>query len=132
MKIKLLLPALPVVFASVMAKANPAPPNSDETSTKNEIVGGVFHKETKKPLSNVNVTAYLITNKKEKVVVSDSNGNYAFDDLKPGTYKFVFEKDGYKKVTREKIVIKTDEGSQLNIEMKEEKDFDFVPGAFNF
>ena len=37
-----------------------------------------------------------------------------------------------KKVTKEKIIIKTDDGFQLNIEMAEEKDFDFMPGAFNF
>jgi hypothetical protein len=35
-------------------------------------------------------------------------------------------------VTKEKIIIKTDDGFLLNIEMMEEKDFDFVPGAFNF
>ena len=92
----------------------------------------MYHTTTKKPLTNVSVTAYLTSDKKEKVVLSDSNGNYAFDDLKPGVYKFVFEKDGYKKVTKEKVFIKTDEGFQLNIEMAEEKDFDFIPGAFNF
>src|SRR5215211_7183625 len=132
MKIKLLLLGCAVVFASVIAKANPTPAESDGTTKKNDINGGVFHNETKKPLSHVSVTAYLTSNKKEKVVVSDGNGNYAFDDLKPGVYKFVFEKDGYKKVTREKVFIKTDEGFQLNIEMAEEKDFDFIPGAFNF
>jgi hypothetical protein len=132
MKIKLLLLSCTVLFASVMAKANNIPTESDGTTKKNDINGGVYHNETRKPLNNVSVTAYLTTNKKEKIVVSDSNGNYAFDDLKPGLYKFVFEKDGYKKVTKEKIFIKTDEGFQLNIEMAEEKDFDFIPGAFNF
>jgi len=132
MKIKLLLLSCTVLFASVIAKANPTPTESDGTTKKNDINGGVYHSETKKPLSNVSVTAYLTTNKKEKVIVSDNNGNYAFDDLKPGVYKFVFEKDGYKKVTKEKIFIKTDEGFQLNVEMAEEKDFDFIPGAFNF
>jgi hypothetical protein len=120
------------VFASVIAKASPVPADVDGTTKKNDINGGVYHNETKKPLSNVSVTAYLTSNKKEKVIVSDNNGNYAFDDLKPGTYKFVFEKDGYKKVTKEKIIIRTDEGFQLNIEMMQEKDFDFVPGAFTF
>lgn len=132
MKIKLLLLSCTVLFASVIAKANPTPTESDGTTKKNDINGGVYHNTTKKPLSNVSVTAYLTSEKKEKVVLSDSNGNYAFDDLKPGVYKFVFEKDGYKKVTKEKIFIKTDEGFQLNIEMAEEKDFDFIPGAFNF
>lgn len=132
MKIKLLLLSCIVVFASVTANATPLPAEADGTTKKNDINGGVFHNETKKPLSNVSVTAYLTANKKEKIVVSDGNGNYAFDDLKPGIYKLVFEKDGYKKVTKEKINIKTDEGFQLNVEMMEEKDFDFVPGAFNF
>lgn len=129
---KLLLLTCFVVFASVMAKASPAPVDADGTTKKNDINGGVYHNETRKPISNVSVTAYLTSNKKEKMIVSDVNGNYAFDDLKPGTYKFVFEKDGYKRVTKEKIIIKTDEGFQLNIEMTEEKDFDFVPGAFTF
>jgi hypothetical protein len=133
MKIKLLLLSCTVLFASVIAKANPtAPTESDGTTKKNDINGGVYHNSTKKPLTNVSITAYLTSDKKEKVVLSDSNGNYAFDDLKPGVYKFVFEKDGYKKVTKEKVFIKTDEGFQLNIEMAEEKDFDFIPGAFNF
>ena len=132
MKIKLLLFSCFVILASVIAKAAPAPADADGTTKKNDINGGVFHNETKKPLINVSVTAYLASNKKEKVILSDVNGNYAFDDLKPGTYKFVFEKDGYKKVTRDKIILKTNEGFQLNIEMIAEKDFDFVPGAFNF
>jgi hypothetical protein len=132
MKLKLLLLSCLVVFASVIAKASPAPAESDGSTKKNDINGGVFHNETKKPLTNVSVTAYLSSNKREKIVVSDSNGNYAFDDLKPGVYKFVFEKEGYKKVTRDKVIIKTDEGFQLNVEMIQEKDFDFVPGAFNF
>ena len=138
MKLKLTLLTCFIVFATAFAKANTTVANVDDQENvddkekKDEINGGVIHLETKKPLTNVSVTAYLTANKKEKTVVSDGNGNYAFSDLKPGTYKFVFEKDGFKKVTKEKIIIKTDEGFQLNIEMAEEKDFDFMPGAFNF
>lgn len=50
---------------------------------------------------DVVITAYL-TLKKEKMTVTDGRGDYAFNDLRPGTYKFVFEKEGYKKVTKEK------------------------------
>ena len=132
MKLKLLLLGCLVVFASAIAKANTSPSEADETNKKNEINGGVYHNETKKPLNNVSVTAYFASNKKEKVVVSDGNGNYAFNDLKPGTYKFVFEKDGYKKATTEKMIITNDDVFLLNREMMEVKDFDFVPGAFNF
>ncbi len=132
MKLKTILLSSLFVFVSAIAKANTDPSEAEEASKKDEINGGVYHQETKKPITNVSVTAYLSPNKKEKIILSDNNGNYAFDDLKPGTYKFVFEKSGFKKVTREKIIIKTDEGFQLNVEMSEEKDFDFVPGAFNF
>ena len=36
---------------------------------------------------------------------------HAFDELKPGVYKFVFEKAGFKKVTKDKVVVKTDKPS---------------------
>ena len=57
-------------------------------------------------------------------------GGYAFDELKPGTYKFIFEKSGFKKITKEKVVIKTDEAFQLNIEMIESIEFEIIPSPF--
>lgn len=132
MKLKLLLLSSLFVLASCYAKANGNPGDGEPCKNekkKNDLNGGVYT-ETKKPLSNVNVTAYY-TSKKEKVVITDGNGNYAFDDLRPGAYKFVFEKEGYKKVTREKVIVKVDEGFQMNIEMVEQKDFDFVPSPIN-
>lgn len=131
MRMKFLLLICFAFCISCAAHANNGLEEKNDVKRKDEINGGVFHSETKKPLNNVSVTAYL-SSKKEKVVLSDGNGNYAFDGLKPGTYRIVFEKDGYKKVTKDKVLIKTDEGFQLNIEMTEEKDFDFMPGAFGF
>jgi hypothetical protein len=87
--------------------------------------------ETKKPVKEVNITAYL-DSKKEKVVSSDESGNYAFDDLKPGTYKFVFEKIGFKKVVKEKVLIKTDDSFQLNIEMIASNEYDLSPTPLHF
>ena len=55
----------------------------------------------------------------------------SFDELKPGVYKFVFEKTGFKKVTREKVVIKTDETFQIQIEMIEMGDYEILPSPFN-
>lgn len=98
---------------------------------KNDINGAVSASENKKPMKEVNVTAYLLS-KKEKSVLTDDNGNYAFDDLKPGTYKFVFEKIGFKKVVKEKVIIKTDEAFQMNIEMVESHDFELVPTPTHF
>ena len=65
------------------------------------------------------------------MVLTDDEGGFAFDELKPGTYKFVFEKAGFKKVTKEKVVVKTDEAFQLNIEMIESS-FDLMPSPFHF
>lgn len=116
----------------VVAKANADPETSDlPTGKKNDLVGVVSHAENKKPLKDVNVTAYLVS-KKEKAVTTDETGVYAFDELKPGTYKFVFEKAGFKRVTKEKVVVRTDEAFQLNIEMIESKDFDIVPSPLHF
>lgn len=132
MKLKLLfltgVCSLAVLFASA---ADNGPGNGNPSGKKDDINGNVIASETKKPLNNVSITAYL-TSKKEKVVITDGNGNYAFDDLKPGTYKFIFEKEGFKRVTREKVVVRTDEAFQLNIEMIEAEDHVIMPSPFHF
>lgn len=119
-------------FAAAKANTGPDPdPIDPEKGKKNDLAGIILHGESKKPLKDVTVTAYLIS-KKEKSVLTDEAGNYGFEELKPGTYKFVFEKSGYKRVTKDKVVVKTDEGFQLNIEMIESKDFDLVPSPLLF
>ena len=131
MKPKLFLLIILSSLTGLFASAKTISPNDGlESTSKSDIAGGVIHSETKKPISNVVVTAYL-SSKKEKVVVTDGNGNYNFDDLKPGTYKFIFEKDGYKKVMREKVVVKTDEAFQLNVELNEYSPFNFTPNPSN-
>ena len=125
----ILLACIGVLGFSFAYATDPNP--TDGGGKKNDINGTVIQIETKKPVKEVNVTAYL-DSKKEKVVSSDDTGNYAFDDLKPGTYKFVFEKMGFKKVVKEKVVIKTDESFQLNIEMITNNDFDLVPTPLSF
>ena len=114
-------------FAGV--KANVGVPGPGE-GKKDDINGTVIHSENKKPLEGVCVTAVLIS-KKEKIVLTEEDGGYSFDELKPGTYKFVFEKAGFRKITKEKVVIKTDEAFQLNIEMIELSDFEIMPSPFN-
>ena len=110
MKPKFLLLISFFVLGSLIAKANTDP------GKKDDIMGSVIGAEGKKPLKDVCITAYLCS-KKEKVVITDGTGAYSFDDLKPGVYKFVFEKEGYKKVIKEKVTVKVDEGFQLDIEM---------------
>ena len=97
---------------------------------KDDLNGTVIHSESKKPLKDVSVTAVLIS-KKEKIVMTDDEGSFAFDELKPGTYKFIFEKAGFKRITKDKVVVKTDEGFQLNIEMIENNDYEIISSPFN-
>jgi hypothetical protein len=108
------------------AKANAGGPGAGK---KDELNGVVINSEGKKPLKDVSITAVLDT-KKEKVVMTDGAGSFSFDELKPGTYKFIFEKAGFKRITKDKIIIKTDEAFQLNIEMIEDNNFDILPSPF--
>lgn len=132
MKNKLLLLALGLC-GSLMAKAytGTEPGNPGIGGKKSDFVGVVLQSDSKKPLKEVIVTAYL-TSKKEKTIHTDDAGSFSFGELKPGTYKFIFEKSGFKKVTKEKVVIKTDEAFQMNIEMIENRDFDLVPSPLIF
>lgn len=131
MKLKLLLLTASFCVLAVVANAADAPPGgpsgAGEETKKSDIAGGVVHADTKKPVANVSVTAYSTQNKKEKVVLTDAYGNYSFSELKTGTYKLVFEKSGYRKVVKEKVTIRSDEGCELNIEMDEEGQFQIMP-----
>ncbi len=122
------------MLTAVGANAGTSPsPCKNETPNKkvNEINGSVIQTGSKKPLGEVSITAY-VSSKKEKVIITDCNGNYAFDDLKPGVYKFVFEKEGYKKVAKENITIKTDEAFLLNVEMVLTSETKLFPSIFHF
>jgi hypothetical protein len=131
MKYKSLLLIFAFCAAAFVARANITPETEINGTKKNDIVGGVIHFDTKKPLGNVNVSAYS-ANKKEGTAITDDNGYYYFNDLKPGTYKLVFEKYGFKKVTKDKVTIRSDDGFQLNIAMEEEDAFQIMPGLFHF
>ena len=118
-------------FVASRANTDPEPRCAIDKEKKNDLAGIIMHGERKKPLKDVVVTAYL-DSRKEKTVLTDETGNYGFEELKPGTYRFVFEKSGYRKVTKEKVVVKTNEAFQLNIEMIENKEFDIVPSPLLF
>ena len=130
MKPKFLLLISFFVLGSLIAKAN-TDPGKNNDGKKDDIMGSVTGAQGKKPLKDVCITAYLCS-KKEKVVISDGTGAYSFEDLKPGVYKFVFEKEGYKKVIKEKITVKVDEGFQLDIEMLQDDTTDVMPSTSHF
>lgn len=122
------------LFSFVIAKANtdPEPSTTCGKGKKENLIGTVIQSDSKKPLKDVNVTAYLVS-KKEKTIVTDDDGSFSFGELKPGVYKLVFEKAGFKKITKEKVVIKTDEAFQINIEMIEQTGgFDLLPSPLHF
>jgi Carboxypeptidase regulatory-like domain len=129
MKQKLLVLTISLLAAAAVNAATdkgPAPGDGH----KDELNGKVIDGESRKPLKDVTVTAYLVS-KKEKIEITNDEGGFAFDDLKPGTYKFVFEKAGFRKITKDKVVIKTDEAFQLNIEMIESNDYEIMPSPFH-
>lgn len=132
MKNKILLSIFICLFGFLYSyAADPEPTNvTTDPCKKNIISGSINHSETKKPIKDVNVVAYSAT-KKEKVAITDDNGNYAFDELKPGIYKFTFQKNGYRKVTKDKVTVRIDESFMLNIEMIDD-DVDLIPSPFHF
>ncbi len=130
MKQKILLLTFICITGCIQSKAGKIDPVKPGKSI-NEVAGSVIDGETKKPLKEVTVTAYLVS-KKEKFVLTDELGKFDFDELKSGIYKLVFEKEGYRKITKDKISIKADETFQMRIEMLEESDFDLMPSPFHF
>ena len=99
---------------------------------KMDISGGVINADTKKPINNVNVTVISTDTKEKWVTSTDQNGNFSFNSLKGGTYKVVFQKDGFKKIIKEKVWIKEDQNFQVNTEMSPTGDFQVIPGLLLF
>jgi 5-hydroxyisourate hydrolase-like protein (transthyretin family) len=94
------------------------------------LYGKVYADEEGKPLRDVTVTVINV-NKKVKSTISEIDGYYKFDELKPGTYKFIFEKDGYRKVVKEKV-IRENTSSEMNVEMEKYSGFDLAPSPLHF
>jgi glucose/arabinose dehydrogenase len=138
MKAKLLLLLVAVIAVQVAGARNTEPKEPLDKSVacnpkkKNDVNGKVTQSDNKRPLKNVSVTAYPVDRKEATVIQTNDNGHYVFDELKPGVYKFVFEKSGYKKIVRDKITIRTDEGFQLDIEMTENRVIEVAPSPLHF
>jgi len=73
-------------LAYVLAK-----PSIPEEAKPGQLYGKVTDFETGQAISGIDVELTDITNPAEPLVTStDSNGNYAFDDLVPGVYQMYF------------------------------------------
>ncbi|HLO79740.1 MAG TPA: carboxypeptidase-like regulatory domain-containing protein [Chitinophagaceae bacterium] len=95
------------------------------------VFGKIFSDETSKPLKDVTITAVLL-NKKEKHTISDADGEFGLNELKPGVYKIIFEKDGYRKIVKDKVTVKANSQIELNIEMEQNMYFDLAPSPLHF
>jgi hypothetical protein len=118
------------IFIGGAASALDASPENDKSIGTEAVFGKVFREDSKKPIQNVTVTAILL-NRKEKYTITDTEGEFGIDELKPGTYKIIFEKDGYRKVVKEKVNIRQNEPMELNVEM-EFLNYNLVPSPFHF
>jgi 5-hydroxyisourate hydrolase-like protein (transthyretin family) len=127
MRNKLLLTTV-LLLGSMAIFANTGGKERKEDPDMNGII---IQSESGRPLKDVSITAYNAT-RKEKTAITDANGNFSMADLKPGVYKFIFQKDGFKRVIKEKIILKTNEDYQLNIEMAEEVIYDLMPSPLRF
>ena len=100
----------------------------DRSNPDPDLAGVVVTAETGRPIRDVNITAYNVSAKKERTVVTNEKGGFVIPDLKPGVYKLVFQKDGFEKVIREKMVLRANEDLQVSIQMFElELMFDPIP-----
>jgi hypothetical protein len=113
------------VIASGFTTLSPTPIDPEN------IYGGVKKINSDRPLKDVTITVIHQNNYHEKYFQTDTNGAFGIDDLLPGTYKLVFQKDGYKKVVKDKVVVKANNAIELQIEM-EESGFELGPSPFHF
>ena len=132
MKIRILLFTCLFSAAALCARANGNDGNNGGEGRPTDISGGVINSDTKKPLNNVNVTVVSDDTKEKWVTNTDQNGNFSFNNLKGGTYKVVFQKDGFKKIVKEKIWIKEDSNFQVSTEMTPTGDFQVIPNLLMF
>jgi hypothetical protein len=87
------------------------------------IAGSVIEAGTKKPISDVTITAIHTLTKSEHTISTDVNGNFKINQLPIGTYKFKFEKDNYKPLEKTNIVIKQETTTtKVNVELINYKD----------
>ena len=127
--IKLTLTSL-LIFMGSESIAREVEPECETGISTETVFGKVLREESKRPIQNVTVTAIML-NKKEKYTITDTEGEFGIEELKPGMYKFIFEKDGYRRVVKERVNIKLNEPIELNIEM-EYLTYNMVPSPFRF
>jgi hypothetical protein len=81
------------------------------------LTGTVVDASDKKPAKDTVVTATSPALQGEQVVVTDDSGFFRIPDLPAGTYTLLFEKDGYRSITRAEIALRTEITLRVNAEL---------------
>jgi len=81
------------------------------------IIGTVISAESKKPVSDVVVTATSPNLIGEQIVVTDDQGQYRIPQLPPGMYTLRFDKESFKPFSRSEIQLRLDRTIRVNVEL---------------
>ncbi|MBM4170464.1 MAG: TonB-dependent receptor [Ignavibacteria bacterium] len=81
--------------------------------TTGKISGKIIDSETKEPLISANV----IIQGTNFGAAADIEGDYYINNIPPGTYTLIISSVGYHKVTIEKVVVRIDLTTRINVEL---------------
>jgi hypothetical protein len=79
------------------------------------IVGAVTDNAAGNNISGATVTLTSVATSGQWTVTTDSNGNYEFVNLVPGTYKLDFEKTGFKHLKREPVTVEVQKAVRIDV-----------------
>lgn len=104
------------------------------------VATSTFAKESSKPVEKAPIQASVLTGKiidkvsgeelvgvavridgTENICYTDFEGNFAFNNIKPGSYKLDVEMISYEKVTTQKIQVEANEAHELKIKLEQDK-----------
>jgi hypothetical protein len=107
-----------ILFAAIFtffAQVSFASPGTNSNSTAS-VSGTVVDATTKKPLADVTVVA-VTGNQKSEVVTTNALGQFKIVSLAQGTYTIKLAKEDYKSAEKKDVVVKTESGTKLSVEM---------------
>lgn len=106
-----------LLACSSLALAKTPPGGNLPPDKLSRSLNGTVTDNFNKPVKDVSIKAVAEESKEHVLATSDMNGGYSLQLLKPGTYKLIFEKDGYKKIIKDKVKVGVKEIPNVDIEM---------------
>ena len=104
-----------VVFLLALATFWPA--GAGAQAAYGSLVGTVAD-ATGAVLPGVNITLVNAGTSEKHIVKSDDRGSYQFVNLLPGVYKLTFERQGFKKLLRDNVEVKTSTSARIDAAME--------------